>query len=85
MAIDSEAKRKSIAAISLYPIGPVVVPDGTIGDEDRQAIGYGYYGIAADGGAGLTVPQGIQAIGSGIVAAYVGGGGLQAIDSGITA
>lgn len=54
MAIDSAQKRKSIAAISLYAIGPVVVPDGTIGQPDRQVIGYSYSGIAAGGAPTIT-------------------------------
>lgn len=49
MAIDSEVKRKSIAAINLYAIGPVVVPDSTIDQADRQVIGYSYSGITAAG------------------------------------
>jgi hypothetical protein len=48
MAIDSARKRKSIAAISHYAIGPVVVPDGTLISADRQVIGYGYYGIKTE-------------------------------------
>jgi len=49
MAIDSEIKRKSIAAIGAQYIGPSVVPDGTIGQPDRQVIAYSYSGIAAGG------------------------------------
>jgi len=47
VAIDNERKRRSLIAISLYSMGPSVVPDGTIVQGDRQTIGYGYYGIAA--------------------------------------
>lgn len=54
MAIDSAAKRKSIAAISLICVGPVVVPDGTIGLFDRQVVGYGYGGIEAGDAADNT-------------------------------
>ena len=42
MAIDSEIKRKSIAAVSLYAIGPTVVPDSSIDLQDRRTIGYSY-------------------------------------------
>ena len=48
MAIDTERKRKSVVAISLYAIGPTIVADATLGSEDRQVVGYGYYGIAAE-------------------------------------
>ena len=47
MAIDSEAKRKSIAAIGLYAIGATVLPSGTFDEAQRQVVGYGYYGILA--------------------------------------
>ncbi len=47
MAIDSVSKRKSVVAIGLMVVGPVVVPDGTLATFDRQVIGYGYGGIAA--------------------------------------
>lgn len=52
MAIDSERKRKSIAAISLYALGPTAVADGSFNQADRQTIGYGYYGILAGAGNG---------------------------------
>ena len=45
MAIDSEAKRKSVAAIGSLYVGPVVVPDGSLALFDRQVVGYGYGGI----------------------------------------
>lgn len=48
MAIDSEVKRKSIAAINLIPVGPMVVPSGSFSQADRQVIGYSYAGILAD-------------------------------------
>ena len=49
MAIDSEVKRKSVAGAG-RPFRPgVVVPDGTIDNPDRQAIGWSYAGIAAEG------------------------------------
>jgi len=48
MAVDTERKRKSIAAISHYAMGPVVVPDGTLISADRQVIGYGYYGVKTE-------------------------------------
>lgn len=54
MAIDSEVKRKSIAAIATPWNGPVVVPDSTIDNPDRQAIGWSYAGIAAQAPGGIT-------------------------------
>ena len=42
MAIDSEIKRKSITAVGLYSLGPVVVPDSSIDLVDRRTIGYSY-------------------------------------------
>jgi len=54
MAIDSSKKRKSIAAISLLAVGPVVVPDSTIDQADRQVVGYSYSGIAAGEAATAT-------------------------------
>ena len=47
MAIDSEVKRRSIAAIANPWNGPSVVPDGTIDNFDRQAIAWSYAGILA--------------------------------------
>ncbi len=55
MAIDSEAKRKSIAAIGAPYVGPVVVPDSSFSQGDRQAIAYSYFGINAGGGPSLVV------------------------------
>lgn len=46
MAIDSAAKRKSIASVALA-LGPVLVPDGAISGTERQAVGYSYLGIAS--------------------------------------
>ena len=56
MAIDSTAKRKSIAAIGMIMVGPVVVPDAAFSAADRQVIGYSYSGIAA--GAAVDVSAG---------------------------
>ena len=64
MAIDSPAKRKSVVAIGLIMVGPVVVPDGSFDQFDRQVIGYGYGGIlageAADTTAGFICVRGSQ-------------------------
>ncbi len=49
MAIDSRAKRASVASLSLAFLGASVVPDGTIAQPDRQAIGNSYYGVEAGG------------------------------------
>lgn len=47
MAIDSRRKRASVAGIALAFLAPSVVPDGTIGVEDRQTIAHSYYGISS--------------------------------------
>ena len=44
MAIDTEAKRRSVMAISTYFISPSLKADGVIATTDRQVIGYGYFG-----------------------------------------
>lgn len=49
MAIDTERKRRSAVAISLYALGPSVLADGGFDQGDRQTIGYGYSGNAAPG------------------------------------
>lgn len=49
MAIDSRRKRASVAALGLAFLGPSIVPDGTLGAEDRQVVAHSYYGIAAGG------------------------------------
>jgi hypothetical protein len=53
MAIDTERKRKSIVSIGQRQVGPGVVPDGSFDQADRQAIGYSYAGIAAEGGVNV--------------------------------
>lgn len=50
--LDTTSKRRSSIAISLYSMAPSVLPDGTIGDADRQVAGYGYFGIAVGAPAG---------------------------------
>jgi len=49
MAIDSRRKRASAAVLGLAFLAPSVVPDGTLGSADRQAIAHSYYGIDAGG------------------------------------
>lgn len=49
MAIDSEVKRKSIAGVAQFFRPRIVVPDSTIDNPDRQAIGWVYAGISAAG------------------------------------
>lgn len=56
MAIDTQRKRQSIAAISAYFIGPAIVPDSSFAQGDRQAIGYGYYGINVQSPTGISFP-----------------------------
>jgi len=55
MAIDTAVKRKSLAALPLPHLGPVVVPSGGLDQADRQAVGYGYAGILAGAGGPTTV------------------------------
>ncbi len=45
MAIDSRAKRASVASLALAFIGPSVQPDSSITVFDRQTIAGSYYGI----------------------------------------
>ncbi len=47
MAIDTLAKRASVASLALAFIGPSVVPSGTIDQAERQVIAHSYYGITA--------------------------------------
>ena len=49
--IDTQKKRKSIAAIGQRHVGPAVFPNAVIDQADRQVVGYSYSGILA-GGAG---------------------------------
>ncbi len=55
MAIDTEKKRASTVALSLYCMGPSVRPDGGLDAGDRQVVGYGYIGITPTVAA--VVPQ----------------------------
>jgi len=57
MAIDTERKRKSVGAIPNLWNGPVVVPDGTIAGEDRQAIAGSYSGIPAENSGDIDTEQ----------------------------
>lgn len=57
MAIDSEVKRKSIAAIGQRQAGVVIVPSGSFDQADRQAIGYSYSGILAGGAVAGNATQ----------------------------
>lgn len=54
MAIDSFAKRASATHFLVNSFTPVVVPDGTIGQGDRQASALTYSGILAGGAAPAT-------------------------------
>ena len=47
MEVDTAKKQKSVAAIGLIMVGPVVVPDSSIDAGDRQVIGYSYSGTTA--------------------------------------
>ena len=48
MAINSKAKRMSVVAIGAMYIGPVIIPNGSIGRADRSVLGYSYTGFAGD-------------------------------------
>lgn len=62
MAIDSAAKRKSVAAVGgTFFVGPVVVPDSSVSLFDRQVVGYGYGGIEV-GAAIFATFVGIQGV-----------------------
>ena len=52
MAIDTLAKRASVASLGLAFLGPSIIPSGTIGAAERQVSAHSYYGILA--GAGET-------------------------------
>ena len=60
MAVDTAKKRKSVAAIGLIMVGPVVVPDSSIDAGDRYTIGYSYSGITIN----ATPTAGFVSIGS---------------------
>ncbi len=47
MAIDTAAKRKSVAATGRKWRAPILVPDGSLSQADRQAAGRSYSGILA--------------------------------------
>ena len=49
MAVDSAKRRKSVVAIGLMAVGPVVVADSSIDLFDRKVVGYGYGRGAAAG------------------------------------
>ena len=53
MAIDTAAKRRSVAGVGFFIVGPGVTPDATPGLAWRQQSGWSYSGIAA--GSGLPV------------------------------
>jgi len=54
VAIDTAAKRASAIGVGL-PFLRMVIPDGTIGQEDRQTIAFCYGGILASAGAAETI------------------------------
>ena len=50
MAINTEAKRRSVLAIGMqpwYPVGPL--PDATTSEGDRMAVGWAYSGNSLGG------------------------------------
>ena len=58
MAIDTAAKRRSVAGISFFIVGPGVTPDATPDQFWRQSAGWSYCGILASGAAIIqAVPQ----------------------------
>ncbi|MCP3669170.1 MAG: hypothetical protein GY814_01775 [Gammaproteobacteria bacterium] len=50
MAIDSRAKRASIACLGLAFLGPSITIDGSLSQADRQVVAHSYYGILATEG-----------------------------------
>jgi len=48
MPLDTAKKRRSVVAISLYPLGPGVFPDNDFDERDRRVAGYGYYGFETE-------------------------------------
>lgn len=55
MAIDTAAKRRSVAGLPFWLFGPGVTPDATPDSFWRQCVGWGYAGIAAAEGAVVAV------------------------------
>lgn len=47
MAIDTAEKRRSVAGIPFFPLGPGVTPNASPDQEWRQQVGWGYSGILA--------------------------------------
>lgn len=47
MAADSENKRMSVVGVGLPFVVLFAVPDGTVGQPDRQSAAYAYAGITA--------------------------------------
>ena len=54
MSLTPLRSRASTVSLGLPFMGPSVVPDGSLAQGDRQAIGYGYYDILA-GSAFVTI------------------------------
>lgn len=52
MAIDTELKRKSIAAAGNVALPISLVPNATPGNPERQAVGWSYSGVPAIGAPG---------------------------------
>ena len=49
MAVDTRRKRASVVSVGRPWLRPAIVPDGTLGQADRQTVANGYYGILAAG------------------------------------
>ena len=47
MAIDTAEKRRDVAGIAAFPMGPAVTPNASKDSEWRQQVAWGYSGIAA--------------------------------------
>ena len=47
MAIDSAEKRRSVAGVACFPLGPAVTPNSSKDAEWRQQSGWSYSGISA--------------------------------------
>ncbi len=56
MAIDNAEKRRSVAGIGFWVVGPAVTPNSSKDIEWRQQAGWGYSGISA-AAVGVFTPR----------------------------
>ena len=55
MAVDTPRKRRAALTIGTVFLAPMVLPDGTIGAEDRAVVAYSYYYAAESPVADVAV------------------------------